>query len=288
MECLKRKQAEGSNTTNWDEAVRLYADVIASENDSFKIQATMKLAKMSKYAPEHILALTVPIRSSSACSLKCIASQGEGKLAILIGQSGAIPILLSLFSDSSEGLQSILLKCLRNIVTFGVSNRTIVDKNGGLEIVLAMLNSCLDDSKLILLEILSALALIREVRKHLWSSKSVHFLVEAASFGSLISRTRAAQAIGLIGMVKKPEKVAGAVAQLSYSEVHREVLASCGAIPLLINMLENELDELRDNVAEALLNFSLDPLLGDQISCVLENHSFRYMRNRRNADARLR
>ncbi|KAK6149387.1 hypothetical protein DH2020_016912 [Rehmannia glutinosa] len=76
------------------------------------------------------------------------------------------------------------------------------------------------------------------------------------------------------------EKVAGAVAQLSHDEADRTVLADCGAIPCLITMLEDESDELRNNVTEALINFSLDPLIGDQISCVIDNPLFQNMHDR--------
>ncbi|KAK4427336.1 hypothetical protein Salat_1502500 [Sesamum alatum] len=86
------KEAESSNSRNWDEAFHLFANVIASENDATKIQATIRLAKMSRHALENILALTVPIllellesppiergplvQEASAYCLKCIASQG--------------------------------------------------------------------------------------------------------------------------------------------------------------------------------------------------------------------
>ncbi|KAK6149388.1 hypothetical protein DH2020_016913 [Rehmannia glutinosa] len=426
----KCKQAESSSSRNWDELFHTYAKVTTCENDALKIQATVKLAKMSRYAPENILALTVPIllellrsppsnlsplvQGASAHCLKCIASQGDGKLANLIGQSGGIPMLLTLLPNSEEGLQRALLKCLRNVVTFWGPNRMILACNGGLEIVLAMLSYSSDDSKSILLEILSVLSLLREVRKSLWESRRVHLLVEAAACGSMVSRTRAAQAIGLLGLIKRArhvlvnagavqalmhlikegdiamklvagnalgvisshvdhirpiaqagviplyaellqcadsdpigkeiaedvfcvlavheenarrddvrakaaaadviwdlssyeysfpvvqssgvipilvellkdenvdvkERVAGAVAQLSHNEAERTVLANCGAIPCLINVLEHESDELRDNAAEALVNFSLDPFLGDQISCILDNPSFQNMHRR--------
>ncbi|KAK4413518.1 hypothetical protein Salat_2764400, partial [Sesamum alatum] len=142
---------------------------------------------MSKHAPENILALTVPIllellesppternplfQEASAYCLKCIASQGEGRLANAIGQMGVIPILLRLLPNSENGSQRALLKCLRNV---------ILVSNGGLEIVLTMLSSCSCHLKLILLEILSVLALIRDVRKILWRSRKAHHLVEAA------------------------------------------------------------------------------------------------------------
>ncbi|KAG8386039.1 hypothetical protein BUALT_Bualt03G0107600 [Buddleja alternifolia] len=235
MEGSEGKQVESSKGRNWDEAFNLYANVIANENDSIRIQATIKLAKMSRCAPENVLALTVPILlellessnksvlEASAYCLKCIASQGEGRLANLIGQSGGIPILLRLLPNSEEGLQRSLLKCVRNIITFCVPNRMILVNNGGMEIVIAMLNSCSDGSKLILLEILSALSLIREVRKFLWNSRSVHHLVEAARYGSLISRTRAAHAIGFLGSIKKA----------------RRTLVDAGAVIALMNLLKD-------------------------------------------------
>lgn len=437
MERAEGKEAESGSSRNWDELFHLFAKAIACESDARKIQAMIKLAKMSKHAPESILGLTVPIllellgsprknpsspvQEACAYCLKCIASQGE--LADLMGQSGVIPILLRLLPNSEECFQRALLKCLRNVVTFWIPNRTILASLCGLEIIVAMIISCSGESKLILLEILSALALIREARKFLWNSRRVNLLVEAASHGSMISRTRAAQAIGLLGLIKRArraivdagavpvlmhllaegdtavklvagnalgvisshvdhirpiaqagviplysellqgsdptgnevaedvfcvlavyeenavtiiehlvrilrgddvrakavaadviwdlssykysspvlqnsgafpilvellvdenidvrEKVAGAVAQLSQNKADRAVLANSGAIPRLINMLEDESDELRDNAAEALVNFSLDPLLGEQISCILENPIFRNMHDR--------
>lgn len=435
MERSEGKEAESGSSRNWDELFRLFAKAIACENDSRKIQAMIKLAKMSKDAPESVLGLTVPmllellgsprknpsspVQEASAYCLKCIASQGE--MAELMGKSGAIPILLRLLPNSEECFQRDLLKCLRNVVTFCIPNRMILACQYGLEIIVGMITSCSGESKLILLEILSALALIREVRKFLWNSRRVSLLVEAASHGSMVSRTRAAQAIGLLGLIKRArfaisdagavpvlmhllaegdtavklvagnalgvissdvdhirpiaqagviplfsellqgprgnniavdvfcvlavyeenavaivqqlvrilrgdnarakaaaaevmwqlssykysspvlqncgvfpilvelladdniyvrEKVTRAVDQLSRSKADRAVLANSGAIPRLLSMLEAESDELRDIVAKALLNFSLDPLLGEQISCLLESPIFLSMHDR--------
>lgn len=435
MERSEGKEAECGSSRNWDELFRLFAKAIACENDSRKIRAMIKLAKMSKDAPESILGLTVPmllellgsprknpsspVQDASAYCLKCIASQGE--LADLMGKSGAIPILIRLLPNSEECFQRDLLKCLRNVVTFCIPNRMILACHNGLEIIVDMITSCSGESKLILLEILSALALIREVRKLLWNSRRISLLVEAASHGSMISRTRAAQAIGLLGLIKRArfaimeagavpvlmhllaegdtpaklvagnalgvissdvdhirpiaqagviplfsellqgprgnniaidvfcmlaiyeenavaivehlvrilrgdnvrakavaaeviwqlssykysspvlqnfgvfpilvellgddsvdvrEKAALAVAQLSRSKADRAVLASSGAIPRLLSMLEAESDLLIDIAAKALFDFSLDPSLGEQISCILENPIFLNMHDR--------
>ncbi|CAA2959507.1 armadillo repeat-containing 4 [Olea europaea subsp. europaea] len=230
----EQKQAEN---INWDEAFHRYANVIAHENDALRVKVTIKLARMCNHVPENILSRTVPIlvellespsrnlsppvQEASAYCLKCIACKGEGQLAILIGQSGAIPILLRLLLNSDGSFQKGLLKCLRNAVTFGEPNRLIVASNGGTEIVLKMLDSCSDDSMLILLEILSALALKREVRKLILNSGGVWFLVESARLGSLISRSRAAQAIGLLGLIKRA----------------RRELVNAGAIPVLMELI---------------------------------------------------
>ncbi|KAL8462312.1 hypothetical protein ACS0TY_033385 [Phlomoides rotata] len=232
------KEAESSNNRDWDVLFNLFAEVLASEKAALKIRAIVKLAKMSRYAPENKLELAVPmllellripqgnlsplIQEASAHCLKCIASRGEGKLVNLIGQPHAISTLLSLLPISGEGLQRALLKCLRNVVTFSTNSCTILFSHGGLLFVLDMIDNCSGESKWILLEILSALALIKEVRMHLLNSTRVHLLVEAAKYGSMISRTRAAQAIGLLGLTKRSCRL----------------LVGVGALPVLIRLLE--------------------------------------------------
>ncbi|KAI5674719.1 hypothetical protein M9H77_15083 [Catharanthus roseus] len=235
MSRLDKKTEELS--INWEKAFHLYESAIACHDKSLQIQATLKLAHMSSHAPENILALVVPIlvellrrpsdnqspsiQEASAYCLKCISCQGEGRLSMIIGQSGAIPSLLSLLQDSEGSLQKVLLKCLRNIVTFAGANRMIVLRNGGLEIVLRLLTSTSGVLRRVLLEILTALALLKEARRAIFNSRSVRFLVESVRCGSLISRTRAAQAIGLLGLVKKA----------------RRALVSLGAVEVLVELI---------------------------------------------------
>ncbi|XP_052178969.1 uncharacterized protein LOC127792502 [Diospyros lotus] len=225
--------------TDWEEAFELYLNVIACGNEALQVRATIKLASLAKTAPEDILARCIPvlvellgrplsdsnlsIQEAVAFCLKCIASQGEGKLAVIIGHSGAIAYLLNLLPHSDGRLRTTLLKCLRNIVTFGAANRIVVAKDGGLEVILNMLNSSPEGMRQYLLEILSALALLREVRRVITSLGSLPFLVESAGSGSMISRTRAAQAIGLLGLVKRA----------------RRILVDSGAIPVLIKLLQD-------------------------------------------------
>lgn len=230
LEMSEANEAESSNSIDWNEQFNLFAKVLASEKDALKIRAVVKLAKMSKDAPENILELAVPmllellrsqsplVQEASAYCLKCIASG----YANLIGQPRVVSTLLSLLSNSREGLLRALLKCIRNVVLFGTNSRKILVSHGGLQIVLDMIDNCSGESKLILLEILSTLALIREGRNFVLNSMRVHLLVEAAKCGSMTSRTRAAQAIGLLGLNKRAGRL----------------LEGVGAIPVLILLLE--------------------------------------------------
>lgn len=237
MERFEGEEAEAAEFRNWNELFNLFAKAIASEAESHKIRAVIEVAKMSNDAPESILGLAVPmllgllesplqnpssrLHEASAYCVKCIASRSE--LANLMGQFGAIPILLRLLPNSEGDFRRVLLKCLRNLVTFWVPNRIIVASQGGAEIIVDMLASTSGESRLILLEILSALALVREVRKSLWNSRRVDLLVEAASRGSTISRTRAAYAIGLLGLVKRARA--------------RLAIVDAGAVPVLKQLL---------------------------------------------------
>lgn len=264
---------------NWENVFHLYETVVAGDDKPLRIQATFKLGTMSRHAPENILACAIPvlvellrspidnqipsIQEASAYCLKCIASQGEGRLAVMIGQCGAIPFLLSLLQISESNLQKVILKCLRNILTFDDTNRLTVFRNGGLEIILNMLNIGPGGLRRPLLEILSALSLLREVRRVIFSSGGVCFLIESARCGSMISRTRAAQAIGLLGLVKRARRTlvhlgamsglmelirdgdtsaklvaANALGVISSHVDYIRPVAQAGAIPLFAEILE--------------------------------------------------
>ncbi|XP_059290623.1 vacuolar protein 8 [Lycium ferocissimum] len=266
---------------DWERAFDLYCSAIACDNEVLCVQATTKLANFSKHAPVDLLVRTIPvlvellrrtpstelspsIQEAAARCLKCVACQGEGRLAVVIGESGAIPSLLRLLLHSDGSLPRVLLKCLRNIVTFAARNREIVVRHGGLGIILNLLNTCSDDDlKRYLLEILSALALLREVRRTVLISGGVRFLVESARCGSMISRCRAAQAIGLLGLVKRARRTlvdvgtfsvlleliqvgdtstkvvaANALGVISSHVDYIRPLANAGAIPLYAELLE--------------------------------------------------
>ncbi|CBI26745.3 hypothetical protein VitviT2T_029964 [Vitis vinifera] len=221
---------------DWEESFNLFEEAVASESTAMQIQAIIKVAQLSNYAPDNVLTRAVPIltqllggsssplvQEAAAYCLKCIAHQGDldDRLATLIGQSGAIPITLRLLQHSHGGLQGVLVKFLWSIVTFGTHNRVIVVRNGGLEVIINMLGSCVGSTRRHLLEILSALVWLREVRRVITSPEGLQFLVEAVKFGGMASRERAAYAVGSLGVARSA----------------RTVLVDLGAMQALMELL---------------------------------------------------
>ncbi|KAF2285677.1 hypothetical protein GH714_007058 [Hevea brasiliensis] len=319
--------------TDWEEAFSRYESVIASGSESMQ-----------------------SVQEAAAYCLKQIACQGDGALAAEIGQSGVTNSILSLLPQSNNRFRKVLIKCVWCLVNFGNVNRLIVARNGGLEIVIDMLNSCRDGDRLYLLEILSALTLLREVRRVLVRLGGLRFLVEAVRFGSMISRERACQAIGLLGVTRRARSMLvelGAIQVLV--ELFRDgdrttklvagnclgvisahidfvrPLAEAGAIPLYAELLQGPdpagmeiaedafcilavaeenaasiaehlvrilregddeakiaasdiiwdlSEEMKDNAAEALVNFGEDPRQRDIILEAVDITSFQGMQNR--------
>lgn len=239
---MDQSLSEGTQTqknTDWELALHHFENLIATGSEALQLQAIIKLSRLYNRAPERILVSTVPILvdlldtsctttsnavlKASAYCLKCISCEAEGRLAVIIGQSWAIHRILCLLPQSEVGLQKVLLKCLRNLVAFYGPNRVNVVRIGGLKVIIDMLNSCPDVLRPILLDILSALALLREVRRSIYNLREVRLLVESSKVGNMASRTRAAQAIGLLGLVKRA----------------RRDLVNAGAIEVLVDLLRN-------------------------------------------------
>ncbi|EOY12128.1 Ubiquitin-protein ligase, putative [Theobroma cacao] len=173
---------------NWEEASDHFKRVIDRGTEAMRLKAIIKLAKLSNHAPENILGHSIPIlaslvadHSSNSSSpslqgvvvhcLKCIARQGDGRLATEIGQSGALLSILRLLPESDGSFQRLSAQCLWCLVNLGTDdNRVIVANNGGLEIIANLLNSS-----------------VRSVRR----------------YGNMLSRERACQAIGLLATTRQ-------------------------------------------------------------------------------------
>ncbi|PON43280.1 Armadillo-type fold containing protein [Parasponia andersonii] len=187
---------------DWEQAFNRFESVIASGTEATRLEVITKLAHLSKCAPEYVLAHSIPIlarlleedsldnsrrvQEVAAYCLYRIACHGEGELAMEIGLSGVITSLVRLLPHSDDSFMRVLIKSLWSLVTFGIENRVVVARNGGLEIIIDLLNSSTD----------------------------------AVSSGSMVSRERACQAIGLIGVMRRA----------------RRMLVNLGVIPVLVEL----------------------------------------------------
>ncbi|CAI0374039.1 unnamed protein product [Linum tenue] len=226
----------------WELLLNRYQVAASSESQGTQLKASIELTRYSDHAPEHILARAIPtlaglllsnngstdsVKEAAVYCLKRIAFRGEGFLAREIGNSGAIPFLLRLLPLSNDGFQRVVIKCVWCLVNSADENRVTVARNGGLEIILGMLNSCVEDSGnkkwVYLLEIFSALVLLKEVRKRLSELNGIRFLIESAKCGRMKSRERACQAIGLLGRSRRA----------------RCILVDLGAIPVVIELFRD-------------------------------------------------
>lgn len=263
---------------NWDRLSRLFSVTISSSSIQLKLKSIISFTKLSKQAPDSIIAPQIPIlinllnstdnsiiQESIAHALLSLSRKPNCSLAQIIVQSGAIPIILRLLLISRNGFRRCLLKCLNHMVMFSDSNRVSLAINGGLQVILELIVLSSDDTRKYLLMILTSLSLLREVRRDIVNNNGLRFLTEALLRGNMLSRTRAAHAIGLIGISKGTRHalvelgaieslirllregdnssriVAGNALGIVSSHVdHMKLVGQHGAIPLYMEMLKGE------------------------------------------------
>lgn len=225
-----------STSSEWDDAFHSYEEIIANGSETSKLRATIKLSRLLGHAPKHLLSLTVPtltrllegrlgdpspVQEAAAYCLKRLTCDEDHELATLVCVPRTLYSLVRILSRSNGSCQRYLLKCLWGVVTYVSDSRVYIFASGGLEVVVDLLASCTGSTRLYLLEILSALALVREVRRALVCLGELHLLIEAAKCGSMVSKERAAQAIGLVGGTRRS----------------RRTLVTLGVIPALVDLL---------------------------------------------------
>lgn len=225
---------------DWIQVPNLYGKIIALGSEALQIRATVGLGRHSEYAPESVLAQIVPVlvgllghslgssdpppvAGAAAYCLNCFARRGDGALCMLMGQSGAIPALLRLLPQSEGRYQRVLAKCLRSIVCCDSLSRAILTRNDGLGIILNLISSSVGDTRRYLLEIFSSIAMLRDVRRAIINFGGLPSLIESAGTGKIVSRTRAAHAIGLLGVTRRV----------------RQMLVDLGVIPVLTSLLRD-------------------------------------------------
>ncbi|XP_077229990.1 ARM repeat superfamily protein [Tasmannia lanceolata] len=246
MDQLEGNKLEGG--IDWVKASHMYEKIITSENETLQIRATVELGRRSKDAPETILAQIVPIlvellcnscpsiQEAAAYCLDQFTRRGDATLCALIGQSSVVPSILRLLPQSEGVFRKLLIKCLRSMVTCDGRICVILARNGGLEIIISLITSSVDGIRRYLLEILSSMVMLREVRRVIIILGGLPLLIESAQYGKMMSRTRAAQAIGLLGVTKKV----------------RKMLVELGVIPVLIELMRDGDREAKLKAGNAL------------------------------------
>lgn len=225
-----------SASFDWDNLFHSYEEIINNGTEDLKLRATVKLASLLDCVPKHLLLLTVPIligllegvsrtpgplQEAAAYCLKRITCNEDPELLTLICIPRTLASFVRILKLSDGRCQRYLIKCLWGVVTSVKNSRVYIFSSGGLEVVVDMLTSYTDSMRRYLLETLSALALVREVRRALVCLGELSLLIEAAKVGSMVSRERAAQALGLLGVTKRA----------------RRRLVALGAIPALVDLL---------------------------------------------------
>lgn len=227
-----------STSSEWDDAFHSFEDIMNNGSENSKLRATVKLASLLNCVPKHLLLLALPIliellegpsiipghlQEAAAYCLKRITCNEDPEFVKLVCVPRTLASLVRILSHSDGRCQRYLIKCLWGVVTSVVDSRVYIFASGGLEVVVNRLASCRDSRRIYLLETLSALALVREVRRTLVSLGELSLLVEAAKSGSMVSRERAAQALGLLGVTRRA----------------RRTLVALGVIPALADLLRD-------------------------------------------------
>ncbi|RLN19960.1 uncharacterized protein C2845_PM02G22100 [Panicum miliaceum] len=305
MECpppVRRVDGE----PDWAEAARKYLDVVSSGDEAAAVRATLEVKRLAGHAPDSAVRLAVralvsllarspPPRLQAAASqaLCSVVRIDGGRFAAEAVDAGFFPVAQRLLPESEEVPQRMLLRCLSCILTLHATSRVVFGRGGGAEVILDLLPGCSGATKRRLVEILSVLALMKEVRRLLLTDGKVKYLVAAISFGNLASRTRAAQAAGLlgastigrsllvemgaplalVGLMRNGDSSAKLVAANALGIVssigpHLPLIHQSGAIPLYAELLKESHPLAKDIVEDVFCNLIS---IRDNAGVVLEN-----------------
>ena len=305
MECPPPVRCEDGET-EWAEAARKYLHVVSSGDEAAAVRATLEIKRLACHAPDSamrvavralvgLLARSPPPRLQAAASqaLCSVVGVDGGRFAAEAVDAGFFPVAQGLLPEAEEVPQRILLRCLSCILTFHATSRVVFGRGGGAEVFLGLFPGCSGASKRRLLEILSALALMKEVRRLLLTDGKVEYLVAAISSGNLASRTRAAQAAGLlgastigrsllvemgapvalVGLMRNGDSSANLVAANALGIVssigpHLPLIHQSGAIPLYAELLKESHPLAKDIVKDV---FCILTSIRDSAGVVLEN-----------------
>ncbi|XP_031490096.1 U-box domain-containing protein 13 [Nymphaea colorata] len=222
--------------TDWEGMRETYLKLLECGSEVCRIRGTILLGKRSKIAPETVLEPLVPIlvehldvaqfdhprsiQEAAAYCIMCFARRSDN-LCRLIGQSGAVQHLLRLLVQSEAGHRKTLARSLREIIICSSQNRMILIRHNGLQVVISLMDSSSGTTRRCFAEILSAMAMLRDMRRAIVGTGSLPLLIEAAGVGVMASRARAVTAIGMIGRTR----------------TSRQLLVDAGVIPVLVGLM---------------------------------------------------
>ncbi|CAA6657284.1 unnamed protein product [Spirodela intermedia] len=279
MDADRSEVSEGDRLdrhVDWDRLLRHFSDAATRGAEDQQLRASRELRRLCKYAPECVLRETIAVlvgllgspnsavQEAAARSLSCVARWGVGGHRCALTAAAA----------ATGGRERRLAECLRTLVAFDNGNRVILARNGGLEGILHLIPLCADETRGCLLEVLSAVAMLWEVRRAIVHTGGLPLLIEAVSCGPMTSRRRAAHAIGLMATASRvhhmlvdwrvvpalldllregdPQAKLTAANSLGIISSHVDYLrlvAQAGAIPLYAELLEGQ-DALGKEIAE--------------------------------------
>ncbi|CAN6470596.1 unnamed protein product [Victoria cruziana] len=224
---------------DWEGMREAYLKLLECGSEACRIRGTILLGKRSRIAPETVLEPLVPglvehlgvapfdhpklIQEAAAYCIMCFARRSD-HLCRLIGQSGAVQHLLRLLLQWEVDHRKALARCLREIVICSSQNRMILIRHNGLQAVTSLMDSSSGTTRRCFAEILSALAMLRDMRRAIVGTGSLRLLIEATGVGVMASRARAVTAIGMIGRTR----------------TSRQLLVDAGVIPVLIGLMRED------------------------------------------------
>ncbi|KAH0880164.1 hypothetical protein HID58_067558 [Brassica napus] len=211
---------ESFQNPDWETEFNRFEQAISSSPAPIRVRSVIKLSALANQSPESILTRAIPILAG----------------------------LLRVSDDLDRSVQAAAAHCLKRIACLGGEFAATMGRCGVIASLLGLLLEASNDNGIVL--------------RRIW----VKCLWSLVTFGSSIRIGLARDSgaipllVGLVrdGSLEFRERISGAISQLCYNENDREVFSESGMIPILIEWLGDESEELRDNAAEALINFSED------------------------------
>ncbi|XP_074294172.1 uncharacterized protein LOC141621975 [Silene latifolia] len=247
-----------STFSEWNAAFLSYENVISSNSDELKLEATIKLGGQLHRAPKHLLLLTVPIlvriledlpgasgplQEAAACCLKRVICDNEDhELATLVCEPRTVASLVSILSRSDGRCQKYLIKCLwgaacnaLGVISSHVDFIRPVAEAGVIPLYAELLRGTEQLGWEIAEDVFCVLAVVEANAVEI-----VQHLVRILREDNAEARAAAADVLWDLSSYKH-----------SISVIHNS-----GAIPILVQLLGDQNTDVRENVSGAIAQLS--------------------------------